>query len=340
MRPQSSVGFGEKKFASLKIRIKHVSLSYWSEGNAGTHFNETTGARIVVDSGASMHMMSKKRIKLRRDGHGKKVQNPNRSVDCKRKSAHPRGGTSVRPWLESVRNRATTRRNASCPIARQALIKTTDTPVSGSAVKSHDWPQHYLQDRQFCTSCRSQVICQSRKKFVFNYPITRIAGTRGSSSIWEESGGNLIFRFSIRVKWRNLLGETWAGIWRNDKKEKNDSLADMPFRLDFTDNLIPIEVHAPAHISQDSDPEHSTKVWTKSWKHSIFTHCPKDRNCDVWWIDHGRCPGRWARQGRSGTGCGGPARVPNLRVCCHPFLLGGTRQEREVRDNTSCRGTI
>ena len=51
---------------------------------------------LVVDSGASMHMMSKKRIKLRRDGHCKKVQNPCSSVDCKRRGANPRGGTSVR----------------------------------------------------------------------------------------------------------------------------------------------------------------------------------------------------------------------------------------------------
>ena len=51
---------------------------------------------LVVDSGASMHMMSKKRINLRRDGHSKKVQNPCSSVDCKRRGANPRGGTSVR----------------------------------------------------------------------------------------------------------------------------------------------------------------------------------------------------------------------------------------------------
>ena len=56
----------------------------------------------------------------------------------------------------------------------------------------------------------------------------------------------------------------------------------MPFWLeDFTDNPIPTEVPAPAHIAQDSDSEHSTKVAAKSRKHGIFTHFPKDRNCDV-----------------------------------------------------------
>ena len=69
---------------------------------------------------------------------------------------------------------------------------------------------------------------------------------------------------------------------RSDKKDESALLADMPFWLeDFTDNLEATEVHGPAHISQDSDSELSTKVATKSRKHSIFTHFPKNRNCDV-----------------------------------------------------------
>ena len=69
---------------------------------------------------------------------------------------------------------------------------------------------------------------------------------------------------------------------RSDKMDANDPLADLPFWLeDFTDNLEPTEVHAPAHISQDSDSEHPSKVATKSRKHSIYTYLPKDRDCDV-----------------------------------------------------------
>ena len=37
---------------------------------------------------------------------------------------------------------------------------------------------------------------------------------------------------------------------RSDKKDENDPSSDLPFLLeDFTDYLIPTEVHAPAHIS-------------------------------------------------------------------------------------------
>ena len=40
-------------------------------------------------------------------------------------------------------------------------------------------------------------------------------------------------------------------------------------------------MHTPAHISQDSESERPTKVVSKSRKHSICTHFPKDRNCEV-----------------------------------------------------------
>ena len=38
---------------------------------------------------------------------------------------------------------------------------------------------------------------------------------------------------------------------------------------------------ALAHISQDSDSERATKVASKSRKDSIYSHFPKDRNCEV-----------------------------------------------------------
>ena len=50
---------------------------------------------------------------------------------------------------------------------------------------------------------------------------------------------------------------------------------------DFTGNPEDTEVLAPALISQDSDSERPAKVVSKSRKHSIHTHLPKDRNCEV-----------------------------------------------------------
>ena len=53
---------------------------------------------------------------------------------------------------------------------------------------------------------------------------------------------------------------------------------------------------------------------------------------DFWW------PGGWGPQGRSPTGGGGLARVPNLRVCGTPNRVGWHMQGGKD-ELTSCRGT-
>ena len=49
----------------------------------------------------------------------------------------------------------------------------------------------------------------------------------------------------------------------------------------FTDNLEDTKVPASAHISQDSSSECPATVASKSRKHSVHTHFPKDRNSDI-----------------------------------------------------------
>ena len=71
---------------------------------------------------------------------------------------------------------------------------------------------------------------------------------------------------------------------RDDSRDADDRLRDLPEWLEeFTDNLEDTEVHAPAHTSQDSDSERPTKLVQMSRKHSIYTHFPKDRNCEDYW---------------------------------------------------------
>ena len=67
---------------------------------------------------------------------------------------------------------------------------------------------------------------------------------------------------------------------RDDNRDSDNRLRDLPEWLEqFTDYLEDTELHSPAHISQDSDSERPTKVVSR--KHSIYTHSPKDRNCEV-----------------------------------------------------------
>ena len=59
------------------------------------------------------------------------------------------------------------------------------------------WEEHSLQDGQFRTSCRSSVIRQFLKQFVFNNAATRIVGTRGTSGLWKQGCFEFTFRFSF-----------------------------------------------------------------------------------------------------------------------------------------------
>ena len=81
-----------------------------------------------------------------------------------------------------------------------SIAKTTDTPMSGSAVKSHDW-------LKFRTSCRSRLTRQFWKQFVFNNTTTWII--------------KFIFKSSLRAKWRTGIQETGA-CPRNPKPKKKE----------------------------------------------------------------------------------------------------------------------
>ena len=75
----------------------------------------------------------------------------------------------------------------------------------------------------------------------------RAASSSSSSSVFERSEEEATRRLgqeSLKIQNQNKK--------RDDKKDADDPLADLPFWFeDVTDNLKPTEVHAPAHSSQD-----------------------------------------------------------------------------------------
>ena len=69
---------------------------------------------------------------------------------------------------------------------------------------------------------------------------------------------------------------------RSDRKNSKDPVSDLPEWLqNFKENLKDTELRASAHSSPESDLEYPTKVASKPRKHSMETHFPKDRNCEV-----------------------------------------------------------
>ena len=84
MRPQSSVGFGENIY-----KLKNSDKTTFCTPIEAKVMLAPTSTRpeereFVVDSGASMHMMSKKELSSVEMDTVKKVLNPYSSVDCKR----------------------------------------------------------------------------------------------------------------------------------------------------------------------------------------------------------------------------------------------------------------
>ena len=125
--PQSSVGFGEKNIYKLKNSGQGYGFySWWSTGYFDTYrFKESIQEHRCI-------WWAKKRTMLRKDGHSKKVKKkPNNSVDCKRWSAHRRGGASIRSWLESIRN--------------SELLEETPVVLSLSKLcKGHGYPYEWV----------------------------------------------------------------------------------------------------------------------------------------------------------------------------------------------------
>ena len=140
------------------------------------------------------------------------------------------------------------------------------------------WAKYCLQDRQFRTSCRSRLICQFWKQFVFCNATTGIVGTRCTTTLWKQGCIKFVFGFSDELATRKL----WQKPLSDDKQDAKDPLADMPFWLeDFTDNLKVPEMRAPAHSSRDSESRTSYESGNKIMEAQCFFSHPENRNCDV-----------------------------------------------------------
>ena len=100
-----------KSLEAQECGPSYAEYSYWSNDNAGTHFEKTGRARIRCRFWSINAHAEQEMFKLRWTGYFAKIQHPYCGIDCQWRSAHPRGGTSVRSWSKSIRDSAITRRN-------------------------------------------------------------------------------------------------------------------------------------------------------------------------------------------------------------------------------------
>ena len=103
------MGFLARKIHKLKAENKATFYSLVEIKALVLVSKNTEESMFVVDSGASMHMLSKKDLSSDENGYFAEVQNPNDGSDRKWKSADKRGSTSVRSRSRHVRHNAITR---------------------------------------------------------------------------------------------------------------------------------------------------------------------------------------------------------------------------------------
>ena len=133
---------------------------------------------IVVDSGASMHMMSKKDLgsdeldTLRRSKNPTVVLTANGEV-------HTHEEAQV--FVHDLNLFVTMQLLEETPAVRTLLL----VGQRSKATVDQRLEEYYLQDGQFRPSCRSRVIRQFWKSFVVYIATTRLVEKRGGNSHWK-----------------------------------------------------------------------------------------------------------------------------------------------------------
>ena len=105
-------------------------------------------------------------------------------------------------------------------------------------------------------------------------------------------------------------------------------------------NVVHIFIPMPQALKIHAAKAVVVKEW-ENWRKFRSGTWRKSEVRKRWSMKPGRraWPGGWRPHGMRPTGGGGLARVPNLRVCKHPFRPGW--HHRGVKDElTSCRGTV
>ena len=266
MRPQTSMGFGEKYLQAQECGQSYVSLSFWSKDNAGTHFEKSRRARIRGRFRSINAHGEQKRIKLRWTGYSAKTQERHCGGNGQWRCANKRGNTSFRSRSWSLRDSAMTKGNACCSIDWKTLRR----------------PRIFLRVKT--------IIWKTRNFVPLVVPV--LSANSGSNSSSTSTLQDLSSTSPAQERSDGLAQETEADHSqnhltqkkRNGNRDSDGRLRDLPEWLEeFTDDPEDTEVHAPAHISQDSDSERPTKVVSKSRKHSIHIHFPskKGRNREV-----------------------------------------------------------
>ena len=226
-----------------------------------------------------MHMLSKRGFELTRwAGYSAEIQDYD-GGNSQRGGANKRGSTSVRSRSWSLRDGTITGRHACNSITWKALRRKRVFPWVVKTVQNHGWAK--MGGNSFAKRTISSLLLflDCRQVLVPDRLLHR-----------HRRIHQVILRIhnysEVTSKHRETRRDSTKPPNKNEKESNNqatgDRLRDLPGWLEeFTDNLEDTETPVLAHVSRDSESERPTKVVSKFRKHSIYTHFPKDRNCEV-----------------------------------------------------------
>ena len=263
MRTRKSMGFVEKCLWAQNRGQGHVLLTYRSTGNAFTLLDETIG-EIICGTFRSMNAHAQpQRFKLRGAGNLSKNQGPlQRRLQpmekCKQVRKHEYTFTT---WSSSWRSKSS-QALQSCHQANCEEHGYTDEWASGQNQHlTKRWEENPMQGGKCRSLSGPWTIIEFQHKLLFDIP---------PQDSWR----------GITIGHRETGCKTFRNGWRSSQKISKVQKCLHPHTFLMTPIRERSHKSGAAHSSRESDLEHLVEVATKSRKHCIYTHFPKDRNCE------------------------------------------------------------
>ena len=263
MRPQSSVGLGETIYKPKNVEKATFYSPIEIKATPALISKSPEEREIVVDSGAPMHMLSKRDLS-------------SDELETLRRSRAPTTVvTAMETCKQTRKHKYTFTLLASSRLCNYSKIRLQFYRLESSA-KNTDTSYEWVSGQKPClTEQGKKIICKTYNFVPLDVPgLSSSSGTSSSSTSTSRdlsSSGPAAERRDDPASgnWSETNPKTQNQI-RDNNRDSDDRLRDLFEWRSSQINPEDTEVHAPVHISQDSGSERPAKVASKSRKSTVL----------------------------------------------------------------------
>ena len=222
--------------------------------------NRLEEREFVVDSGASMHIVSKKK-------------KSSEEMDTLRRFRTSIVVLTAKGEVHTHEEAQVFAHDLNLFVTVQLLEDTPAVLSLGKLCEDHGYSYELVSGQKPRLTKEVRTIECNTDNFV-PLVVPGLSTSSGSNSSETSTPQDLSSTSPAEERSDELAPRRWCGSTpktrnknekRDDSRDADDRLRDLPERLeDFTDNQEDAEVQAPARISQDPDSERPTKVATQS----------------------------------------------------------------------------